>query len=112
MINPFYNPEKLGLELLSFDKSSGRYEFDTLCFWSPGDGRVFTARDAGCSCPTPFEDYEGEDQKAVLQGLERVGSAEQAERIFKAWDRYHLQGELNQAVDWVKSKLTNVPYSI
>ncbi len=84
-INPYYAPEKLNLDMVSYDKSSGSYEYDTICFWATPDGRVFTACDSGCSCPTPFEGYEGKDLEEVVAGLERVGSVEQGMSIIESW---------------------------
>lgn len=92
MLNPETDYTKLELEMLSFDKSSGCYEFDTICFWATKEGKVYTASDSGCSCPTPFEEYAGENQIDILQKLERIGSLEQAERIFDSWaaeNNYH-----------------------
>lgn len=38
------------------DYSSGSYEFDYRVVWRRlSDGVLLTARDSGCSCPTPFE---------------------------------------------------------
>lgn len=111
--NPFYAPETLGLEMISFEEPGLSYEFNTLCFWSNGQGMVYSASDSGCSCPTPFEDYEGENQNEVLQKLERVGSKEQAEQIFDSWngrrDNQKLpQCEKDEAVFWVKHQLEKV----
>lgn len=59
MSNIYYNPEDFGLEVVAeIEYSSGSYEFDTRVVWKEKKGRKkFTARDSGCSCPTPFEDY-------------------------------------------------------
>lgn len=86
-MNPYYEPEKLGLKLRSYDEPDLSYEYNTLCFWATEDGRVYTASDCGCSCPTPFEDYEGTDLIEVLQKLERVGSVLQACSVFDAWNK-------------------------
>ena len=115
-INPYYNPEKLGLSLLSFDEPNLCYEYNTLCFWKTEDGRIYTASDSGCSCPTPFEQYAGTTLDEVLQQLERIGSLEQAERIFESWnDNGRLSissngGELsisskNELTEWIKDNL-------
>ena len=32
-------------------------EAKTFVVWKHKDGRVFWAHDSGCSCPSPFEDY-------------------------------------------------------
>ena len=58
--NVYYNPEHFDLEVIAeFDFSSGSYEFDKRVIWKDlQDGTLYTARHSGCSCPTPFEDYE------------------------------------------------------
>ncbi len=89
-INPYYNPDKVNLETLSFDQPNLSYEYNTLCFWITGNGEVYSASDSGCSCPTPFENYSGENQKEILQQLERVGSLEQAEQIFDSWNQDYM----------------------
>ena len=86
-MNPYYDYEKLDLEMFEVNEPDMSYEFNTLCFWSTGDGRVFSASDSGCSCPIPFENYESETIEGVLQQLERVGSLEQAEQIFDSWSK-------------------------
>lgn len=65
--NVYYHPEKHGLTVVAeIDWSSGSYEFDTRVVWKHKDGRLFTGRDSGCSCPTPFESV------ASIEGLERL----------------------------------------
>lgn len=84
-MNPYYDSEKLGLVMESWDEPNMSYEFNTFCLWATQDGRVFRASDSGCSCPTPFQGYCGSTRDAVLQTLEQVGSEEQATRAFDAW---------------------------
>ena len=59
MPNIYYEPEAFGLqEVAEIDYSTGSYEFDTRVVWKVKGHLIFyTARDSGCSCPTPFEDY-------------------------------------------------------
>jgi len=85
--NPYYSPKELGLEMLAFDQPDLSYEYDTLCFWANEAGQVFTARDSGCSCPTPFEDYEGETQEEVTQKLERVSGTIDADNTLRFWNK-------------------------
>ena len=61
------NPEKFGLEVVaSIDYSTGCYEFDTRIVWRQVDGTgLLSARDAGCSCPMPFEHIEIKDCQEV-----------------------------------------------
>lgn len=104
MQNYYYSPEKSGLELLSFEDDNLSYEFDILAFWATQDGVVYSASDTGCSCPTPFEDYTS------LESLERVGSIEQAESIFRDWNRELGRNkvdpsEIRKLTGWVQSKL-------
>lgn len=55
--NPYYNPEKFGLEIIGeFEFSEPSYSFDTLVVWKEGRGRYWIGMDSGCSCPSPFED--------------------------------------------------------
>lgn len=55
--NPYYHPEALGLTTVAeLEFSDMDYQFDTRVVWER-DGALYTARDCGCSCPTPFEDY-------------------------------------------------------
>lgn len=61
------NPAAFGLAVVAeIEYSGGSYEFDTRIVWADKDGVLYTARDSGCSCPTPFEDYR------KLEDLERV----------------------------------------
>lgn len=57
--NVYYNPEAFNLEIVAeIEYSSGSYEFDTRVVWKEkGRRKYWTMRDSGCSCPTPFEDY-------------------------------------------------------
>lgn len=63
----YYSPEKFGLTpIAEIDYSSGHYEFDIRCVWKHENGKLLTARDSGCSCPSPFEDYSD------IESLEEV----------------------------------------
>ncbi len=112
MINPYYYPAKIDLEMLSFDDPDAYYDFDTLCFWATKEGQIYSASDSGCSCPTPFEDYEGKDQREVIQKLERIGSIEQAEANFDSWNGtsyrscpYLPASERAKVSEWVKARI-------
>ena len=55
--NPYYNPEKFGLEIVGeFDWSEPDYSFDMCVVFKEARGRYWIGEDAGCSCPAPFED--------------------------------------------------------
>lgn len=57
--NVYYYPEKSGLSSLGeIEYSDAFYQFDTRVVWlHAATGRLLTARDSGCSCPTPFKDF-------------------------------------------------------
>lgn len=60
MSNVYYDPEDYGLKIVAtMDFSDGGYEFDYLVVWrSVKNNKWYYAEDAGCSCPTPFEDHD------------------------------------------------------
>lgn len=65
--NPFYSPDKNGLELLYTAEGDIPYEFSILAvFRDVATGAYFAAYDSGCSCPTPFEGVTG------LDGMTRI----------------------------------------
>ena len=56
--NPYYNPDKCGLvPVCEVEWYEPIYSFDTTVVWKAGNGKLYTASDSGCSCPTPFDDY-------------------------------------------------------
>lgn len=60
--NPFYNPDEFDPPLTleaSVSLNDEAYQFEYLAVWSlkSDPTRFFTASDSGCSCPTPFEDF-------------------------------------------------------
>lgn len=90
LINPYYDPEKCGLTLLSFNEPNLSWEYNTLCFWASAEGYVYTAHDSGCSCPIPFETGHARDTVAeVIATLERVGSLAQALSVFDSWNSFY-----------------------
>lgn len=57
--NLYYYPEKSGLKIVAqIDYSDQCYQYDTRVVWKDKRGQFFTARDSGCSCPTPFETFD------------------------------------------------------
>jgi hypothetical protein len=86
-LNPNYSADKLGLEVITFDEQGMSYAFNTLMFVRPTGtkGQVYVAQSSGCSCPTPFEEYEGKDQAGVLSKMTQVKDEQDAARIFYEW---------------------------
>lgn len=56
----YYAPEKYELiPVAEIDYSSGSYEFDLRVVWRHDLTKtLLTARDSGCSCPSPFDEYD------------------------------------------------------
>lgn len=67
-MNIYYSPEKYGLtQLLCIDHSDDCYCFDYRVVWKHEEtNELYTARSAGCSCPSPFEEFSS------IEELERV----------------------------------------
>ncbi len=84
MINPYCSPKKLGLAMFTLQKDPD-YDFNIIAFWTPGGGVVYSATDSGCSCPSPFEDYEYADLKEFQQAMERVESFSTAKEKISTW---------------------------
>lgn len=59
MTNPYYDPEHFGLKKVGeVDLAEPDYSFCILAAWRNEEG-IYLGTDSGCSCPSPFEDYEG-----------------------------------------------------
>jgi hypothetical protein len=90
------NPGEHGLNLVAeIEYSSGSYEFDTRIVWADKDGKLYTARDSGCSCPSPFEDYKG------IEDLDRLDLTDLKAEVNGAWDRSSAT-TLADKLDFVK----------
>lgn len=98
--NVYYNPEAHGLEVVAeLEFSDLNYQFDTRVVWSK-DGALYTARDSGCSCPSPFEDYTS------VEMLERVDIKELESEIREGgWGNPDFQRESREFIKKVKAAL-------
>lgn len=103
-MNPYYDADKLGLDLYTLEEDGLSYEFNMLCFWADKSGRVFTAEDQGCSCPTPFDGFNMSSVEGMAEEMDRIGSVEQAERTIDAWGKVGID-EKRAAVEWVRARL-------
>jgi len=80
--NPYYNPNELGLKILhTHDFSDGNYCFDFRVVWLHEETRrLYTARDSGCSCPSPFENYNKVDDLEVADFVELIDEAREQQK--------------------------------
>lgn len=76
--NPYYNPEKCGLEIFESIDTAESYEFNMFVIWKKiDDNTLWWDVDSGCSCPSPFDNGDhGHDLKSVtketLRGFNEV----------------------------------------
>lgn len=57
--NPYYSPEKCGLEIFISINTAIGYNFDLFVIWKKlEDGTLWYDCDEGCSCPTPFDNHD------------------------------------------------------
>lgn len=65
--NPYYSPERCGLEIFESIDTAGSYEFDMFVVWKKlDDNTLWWDTDSGCSCPSPFDDH-GHDLKPITE---------------------------------------------
>ena len=58
--NIYSSPEYFGLSIVDvLDDPLASYAFEMLVVWSDQDGTLYYGCDNGCSCPSPFEEFEG-----------------------------------------------------
>jgi len=61
MKNVYDNPSDFGLSILgAVELEAPEWSFYTLCVWKNESG-YYLGTDSGCSCPSPFENYDGID---------------------------------------------------
>lgn len=67
--NPYYSPEKCGLEIFESIDTAGSYEFDLFVIWKQLEtGNLYWDTDSGCSCPSPFDNRDnGHDLKLITE---------------------------------------------
>ncbi len=98
--NIYYHPEVHGLvEVAKIDYSEGGYQFDYRVVWLHTEsGVLYTGRDSGCSCPSPFEDFNG------IADLERLNWQELEDELREEYDSNYRNvspadiGEFKRAV--------------
>lgn len=68
MRDVYHQPEEFGLTIVAEVDFGCSYDFDMHVIWKDAAGVHYYATDSGCSCPSPFEDYDS------IESLERVDS--------------------------------------
>jgi hypothetical protein len=88
----YYQPEKFDLvPVAELEMEEPNWSFDILMVWKHiPTGRLLTARDSGCSCPSPFENY------TTLESLDEVNYDELAKEAMTSYDQ-------NAAADFLRT---------
>lgn len=83
----YYQPEKFGLEKVAeIDYSDRSYCFDSRTVWRhKKSGKLYTARDSGCSCPGMFENYTTLESLAPFE-LSVIEAEVEKERKGKSYE--------------------------
>lgn len=103
--NPYYDPEKCGLEKVAeLDFSDGCYQFDITAVWTKKDapGKFYWASDSGCSCPSPFEDY-AELEQFQSGGFKQVRDALTSQFDKQDYGVYVKITELHPVIEQLKT---------
>lgn len=90
----YHQPEEFGLTIVA---SAARYEdygFDMFVVWRDADGNLLYASDAGCSCPSPFEDVTSVDMLTRGNKFEAINALVSWS---KSWDDDSLKSGLSVA---------------
>ncbi len=86
-LNPYSDARACGLDIIAeIEYSDQNYCFDTRVVWRDlATGTLWTARNEGCSCPAPFEDYH------KLSDLERLTTVDtlRAEHLGELAGRFY-----------------------
>jgi hypothetical protein len=103
--NVYSSPKTYGLkQVAEVDYSDGCYQFDLRVVWKDAKGRLWTARDSGCSCPSPFEDTRELDRLFNWRSLEEEYIAEKYRKPDEAsWRSFREQGQGGpESPPWLK----------
>lgn len=87
--DPYYNPEKFGLEIVVSHDVAPSYEYDMIVVWRHKEsGRLYVAHDSGCSCYSPFEWLTDMNDLSEVRSVEEIRSF--AESHWSTTDVYEL----------------------
>jgi hypothetical protein len=65
----YYQPEAFGLTTVGeVEWTAPCYDFDLTVVWEDNHGNLYWGSDAGCSCPSPFEDFTSLDNDRLERG--------------------------------------------
>ena len=106
--NVYYNPQIHSLEIIGeIVWSEPCYDFDLTMVWKSKRGEYWVASDSGCSCPSPFEDYnkiedldgpyDKKSLKAVLSGM-----VDKKDSSYGYYGEANLRKQVSEILDKIK----------
>ena len=70
--NAYSNPKCFGLEIVEFTSEPDMsYQFNYVILWRDTEGVLWFGHDRGCSCPRPFESFQGKELMTPYKGHEQ-----------------------------------------
>jgi hypothetical protein len=108
----YNSPEDYGLQQVAcIDYSSGDYCFDYRVVWKRlADGKLLSARDSGCSCPSPFEDIGMKDlQEVESTGWLKEEIAKDGQSYLSAADASAFLQKVEEALEALESHKKKPP---
>ena len=102
--NPYYSPEKCGLEIIDELAKEPDYDFEMVIVWKDQQtGKLFWDSDSGCSCPTPFEDVRNLSDLAELNEENFFNFKQACENIYSV-DKQELDKFLSRFKQLVRGQ--------
>lgn len=81
--NPYYNPEKCGLEIVGMIEDEPNWDFNMLVVWRHLEsGVLYFGTDSGCSCPSPFENVTGLGSLTRIKTVRELSAFKRAVKEF------------------------------
>ena len=94
--NPYYSPEKCGLEIIDELAKEQNYDFAMIIVWKDQlTGKLFWDSDSGDSCPTPFEEVRNLSDLTELNEENFFNFKQACENIFSV-DKSELEKFLSR----------------
>lgn len=96
MQNVYENPKAYGLEVITvIELTEPDYSFDLLAVWK-GENGYYLGTDSGCSCPIPFENFDGVED--LTGPLTAEGAREEATSLWGGYDKEEFEKSISLIV--------------
>ena len=105
----YYQPEHFGLTVVgSVQWGEPDYDFHITAVWFDADKHFFVASDSGCSCPSPFEDFE--TVESLGKAMSKWEAASELLRRLQNYldDSYESEDEKSEAISDVSDLVAKI----